>query len=641
MVLALGALTALAGSAAGASAPHVFLVVSDDLGYHDLGYKNGNVTQTPHINELVASGIQLESHYAYKLCSPTRASILSGRYPWGVGFYDMDDSRFGDTFHCIDPRFDLLPARMATLGYSRHAIGKWDVGFAKKHCSPTFRGFETFLGYYTACTSDYWYHGAPGGNITYSKCGGIDFHDSNGTVIKGAAMKGVGSYNGTYDQEIFTQRALSLIVRHQPDDPSLFVYLAYHNVHDTCGADKQYPGRLNAPADTVARYATTKLDTWKVQAAMTTELDYGIGNVTATLRAKGMWENTVLILQSDNGGPLDHSNNYPLRGGKASLWEGGLRIEAIVCSPLIPPSRWGTKWSGISHTADWYRTIVEGIAGGSADNSGPRTPDSVNLWPAITGANLTSPRIEVIHRVENRYFNHTLGDSAGQALRVGEWKLLVDYNCNSSQVWQAWPELAAEAVPFGLSGGEREPGTDHLRASSLPKGWQSVGRADPKCASGIGPVDYHNHGETVCCAKSCGVCGVASECQLPVKNGTACPCASRPGGADACCVSTIEHSGRLCSESGPPCIVHKGGAAPCLFNVVTDPGEHHNVASDPANANLIAQLLARLAAAAATGPPLASAFPPDIGPINQTAQDAICEQQEQTGYLEPLDWRAA
>jgi hypothetical protein len=118
------------------------------------------------------------------------------------------------------------------------------------------------------------------------------------------------------------------------------------------------------------------------------------------------------------------------------MWcrEGGLRIEAFVVSPLIPQSRWGTQWSGLSHSADWYATIVEGIAGGSVSDTGPRPPDSHNLWPALMGSNLTSPRTEVIHRVTNQYFNRSLGDAAGQAIRVGEWKLILDYECSNSQV---------------------------------------------------------------------------------------------------------------------------------------------------------------------------------------------------------------
>ena len=90
----------------------------------------------------------------------------------------MDDARFGDDNHCIDPSTSLLPALLKKQGYATHAIGKWDVGYIKKHCTPTYRGYDTFLGYWTACTSDYWYHGAPGGNITFSKCGGVDFHDA-------------------------------------------------------------------------------------------------------------------------------------------------------------------------------------------------------------------------------------------------------------------------------------------------------------------------------------------------------------------------------------------------------------------------------------------------------------------------------
>jgi hypothetical protein len=102
--------------AAPPSKPHVVLVLSDDLGYHDLGYKNGGITQTPHIDSLVADGVQMTDYYTYKLCSPTRASIQSGRYPWGVGFYDMQDTTFADGFHCIAKDTALMPALMKQAG---------------------------------------------------------------------------------------------------------------------------------------------------------------------------------------------------------------------------------------------------------------------------------------------------------------------------------------------------------------------------------------------------------------------------------------------------------------------------------------------------------------------------------------------
>ena len=459
---------AVSAVAAAPAKPNVLLVVADDLGFNDLGYKNGNKTITPHIDALVSGGVRLSNYYTFKLCSPTRASIQTGRYPWGVGFYDMDDSRFGDSFHCVNPDTKMLPALLQQQGYETHAIGKWDVGYIKRHCLPTSRGYDSFLGYYTACTSDYWYHGAPGGNLSYSKCGGVDFSDLRGDTVAGAAMQGPGSLNGTYDQVVFTNRAVALIENRTEDSPPFFIYLAYHNVHDTCQGGPK-PLKLNAPADTVARYPTTKLDTWKVQAAMTTELDYGIGNLTAALQRTNAWDNTVMILVSDNGGPLSHSNNFPLRGGKGSLWEGGVRVEAWVHSPLLPEERRGTVWPGLAHSSDWYVTIVEGIVGasGAAASTGPRAPDGRNLWPALMGANLTSPRTEIIHRVQNRYFNTTLGDKAGTAARFGDLKVMTGVSCDGSMVWQAWPDLESAPVAFGQTGGAREDGTDHMRAPVL------------------------------------------------------------------------------------------------------------------------------------------------------------------------------
>ena len=129
VVLCLGAATAVLG--APPIKPHVVLVLSDDLGYHDLGYKNGGVTQTPHIDALVADGVQMTDYYTYKLCSPTRASIQSGRYPWGVGFYDMDDKNFGDGFHCIAKNTTLMPALMKQAGIRPYLPACWPTSQPK------------------------------------------------------------------------------------------------------------------------------------------------------------------------------------------------------------------------------------------------------------------------------------------------------------------------------------------------------------------------------------------------------------------------------------------------------------------------------------------------------------------------------
>ena len=180
---------------------------------------------------------------------------------------------------------------------------------------------------------DYWYHGARGKSHP-DKCGGVDFHDSLPNEIRGASMKGPDSLNNTYDQEVFTRRAVAIIDGHAQQAaaapaPPLFLYLAYHNVHDACEADRFTRG-LAAPLATVERYSTTILDTWKVQAAMTTELTT-VGNVTAALKRNGMWNKTLPMFWSDNGGPLDHSSNRPLRA-QGSQFEGGYRVVAFISS---------------------------------------------------------------------------------------------------------------------------------------------------------------------------------------------------------------------------------------------------------------------------------------------------------------------
>jgi hypothetical protein len=170
-------------------------------------------------------------------------------------------------------------------GWLRFALSgcSGDVGYVLRHCLPTYRGYDTFLGYYTACTADYWMHGAPGAGPALGPCNDVDFHDSKATNIAGAAMSGRDSLNNTYDQVVFTQRAVQYIHAQAKLSAPLFLYLAYHNVHDACQTDRFKAGAcvclfatqaivtnrpaagLNAPLETVERYATTTLDTWKVQ----------------------------------------------------------------------------------------------------------------------------------------------------------------------------------------------------------------------------------------------------------------------------------------------------------------------------------------------------------------------------------------
>ena len=173
---------------------------------------------------------------------------------------------------------------------------------------------------------------------------------------------------------------------------------------------------------------------------------------------------------------------------------------------VLPAGVRGTNYTGMMHSADWFSTLA------SPDGAAAFTPapdhaivpsDSLNLWPAITGRNLTSPRVEVIHAVTNRYFNASLGNVGVQAARFGKWKLIIGTKCDSQTQHQQWPTPGNTSVPFGETGGTIETGTDHARAPLLGHVRTNGERGtapDPTCAHGI-------LAGRACCASSCGHCG--------------------------------------------------------------------------------------------------------------------------------------
>ncbi len=231
---------------------------------------------------------------------------------------------------------------------------------------------------------------------------------------------------------------------------------------------------MHAPCKDVDElYSRTKLDTFKVMGGMITELDYGVGNITRALEAAG--RPYVLAMSSDNGGPLPAGHgNAPLRGGKHTLWDGGLRVRSWASGSLIPKAQRGKEWAGLAHSSDWYRTWIEGVAGLAVpETTGPRAPDGFNVWAALTAGH-DSPRSEVVHQVENNY-TKAFGLHDPPAIRVGKYKLnLGDPGGGpSADIVVPGPEQSAEPVPFGGSGGSRgydwESDFGHCRAPALPQ----------------------------------------------------------------------------------------------------------------------------------------------------------------------------
>ena len=453
--------------------------MADDLGRDNLGAMNDGATSTPHIDDLIKNGLFLEDFHTFKICGPSRASTMTGRYPFNVGFYgDGQDQHISN--------FTAYPELLQRVGYSTHAIGKWDVGYVVDEMTPTYKGFDTFLGYYRACNNDLFYHST----------GGCPQHPTNGSKTPTDMSRNVGKkigpaegLNGTYSTRAFSKEAVSIIGNRDPAD-SLYMYIAPQNVHLACGTiDFKYKAGIQAPCETADKYKNVVNDTFKAQSAVTTELDYLVGNVTRALKDSGHWEDTILVFTSDNGGPLDHTTNWPLKGGKHTFWDGGVRVVAFISGGALPASRRGQRYSGIAHSSDWYSTLVEGVAGSSIPvDTGPLPPDSINIWNSLVNSG-EPERSEVIHQVKNKHFTEDV-----EAIRVGDLKFIRGPNVGDDRTLK-WPSTTSVSSTFGSTGGIRREGNECLAGTNQAKSVKNKTIcADPGCLFNItaDPGESHN-----------------------------------------------------------------------------------------------------------------------------------------------------
>eukprot|EP00966_Prymnesium_polylepis_P257204 5941537-Prymnesium_polylepis.1 len=218
--------------------------------------------------------------------------------------------------------------------------------------------------------------------------------------------------------------AASRIVRQHPSTRPLYLYLAFQSVH----------GPLQVP-ERYERLHTTAHPEWdrgrRIYAGMVTAMDSAIGRVLQALRGAKLWDSSLVVFMADNGGVLGMMDNWPLRGGKFGLWEGGVRIVGLLGGPVMHAQR-GAAWSGLAHTADLLPTLLDAASVSVPSYTGPTPLDGVSLWRALR-SNGSSPRTEVIHQIVNRYnprdcmgADHD-AQNCGGAIRVGKHKLLWGY----------------------------------------------------------------------------------------------------------------------------------------------------------------------------------------------------------------------
>lgn len=398
-------------STTASNSPHIVLIVIDDLGWSDVGFQ-GSVIRTPNINRLAADGVILDNYYVQPLCTPTRSTLMTGRYPIHTGLQH---------FVIEPPEPYGMPLKLKTLaqalkeaGYATHMVGKWHLGFFEWAYTPTYRGFDSHYGFYTGC----------GDHYTHERLGILDLRDNTAAVR---------DMNGTYSANLFTKRAEMIIEEHDPSIP-LFLYLPFQNVHFPVQAPQKYVDKYNFIKDKQRR----------TYAAMLDIVDEAIGNVTRSLEKAGLWKDTLFIFTTDNGGlPESGGYNWPLRGQKKTLWEGGVRGVAFVHGTMLGSK--GVKNKELLHSTDWYPTLIK-LAGGKVDNT-PVPVDGFDVWETVSFGK-PSPRTEILLNIDlksEEKDNKINSDPfyQGAAIRVGDMKLLM--GCPNS-TWFKPPELSNAAV---------------------------------------------------------------------------------------------------------------------------------------------------------------------------------------------------
>ncbi|MDR2169294.1 MAG: arylsulfatase [Planctomycetaceae bacterium] len=362
-----------------AKRPNIVIFLADDLGWADVGW-HGNEIKTPNLDKLASQGIRLERFYVQPVCTPTRASLMTGRYP----------IRYGLQTGVIRPWADYgLPTEEQTLaqalrenGYYTAILGKWHLGETKKKYLPLQRGFDYHYGLYLGAL-DYYEH---------TRDNGLDWH-RNGQPVR---EKG-------YTTDLLAADAVKLIKSHDTTKP-LFLYIPFNAVHGPY-QEAPDPKWKEHYADLQGKPQR------KIYAGMVSTMDTAIGKVVAALKEKGIDDNTLIFFSSDNGGPnpKNITDNGKLRAGKGTLYEGGVRVPAFaVWQGKIKP---GTISEQPIHITDLYPTLLK-ITGTKIKQKLPL--DGVDIVETLL-ENKPSERKEILHNAEpNR-----------GALQRDNWKLVL------------------------------------------------------------------------------------------------------------------------------------------------------------------------------------------------------------------------
>ncbi|MEQ8790965.1 MAG: sulfatase-like hydrolase/transferase [Pirellulaceae bacterium] len=378
-------------AAADDSRPNFLVILVDDLGYGDLSCYGADDLKSPHIDRLVAAGMRFDNFYANcPVCSPTRASLLTGRYPEMVGVPGVIRTHADNNWGWLAPRAVMLPEVLKTAGYHTAIVGKWHLGLESPG-TPWERGFDHVHAYLGDMMDDYYNHRRHG--INYMRRGEKEIDP------QGHATDLFTNWSCDYLRE----RAAA------KDGKPFFLYLAYNAPHTP----------IQPPPEWVAKVKQREpgiTDRRAKLVALIEHLDDGVGQVMRTLQDVGLAENTLVVFTSDNGGQIEvGANNGPLRDGKQSMYEGGLKVPGCAVWPTRIEAGGRSELSVL--TMDLFPTLCA-AAGAKFDHA----IDGRSFLPTLLGEPVEyEPRDMFFHRREG---GERYGGLIINAIRRGDWKLL-------------------------------------------------------------------------------------------------------------------------------------------------------------------------------------------------------------------------
>jgi len=357
--------------------PNIVILLADDLGWADVGFHGGEI-QTPNLNRLAIESLEINRFYSCPVCSPTRSSLMTGRSPMRTGISYTVIRPWSNYGLPLEER--TMPQAFQEAGYETAMAGKWHLGHADARFLPGARGFQHSYGHLNGAIDYY----------THEREGGLDWHRN------GKSLKEEG-----YSTELIGNEAVARIRGRDRSRP-LLLYVPFNSPHTP----------LQAPQFLIDKYGKLPNNRRRTFAAMVDSMDTQIGKILSALEEERIAANTIVMFFSDNGGPTGQGAlNTPLRGGKGSTWDGGMRVPTLLRYP--GKLKAGAKSAQVATAQDVFPTL----AAAAGVKPGNRLAfDGRNLWPQLTSGS-SLEREDLFFTVENQA-------SIFFAVYCGPWKLV-------------------------------------------------------------------------------------------------------------------------------------------------------------------------------------------------------------------------